>query len=86
MTVMQIRHLAPLSGGFHQTWNQCQWVLSVRQLSIPELLHSKQDVYLEAVARACAYIWNSNIPYFLDYKSQVLKINLKINLKTSEKD
>ena len=56
MTVMQIRplkkHLASLSGGFHQTWTQCQWVLSARQPCIPELLNSK-DIYLEAIACGC---------------------------------
>lgn len=58
------KHLASLSGGFHQTWKQCQWVLSVRQLFIPELLHSKQDVHLGAVACVCTYIRNSNISVF----------------------
>lgn len=34
-----------------------QWVLSVRQLSIPEPLPSKQDVYHEAFACVCTYIY-----------------------------
>lgn len=63
--VMQIRplkkHLASLSAGFHQRWKQCQWVLSMRQLFSPELLHSKQDVHLGAVACVCTYIRNSKI-------------------------